>query len=58
MRFFGLGLATELSLTEIFYRMRSIHAKAWDGSPFILRQIEGVGEKSTQLKLQLGACAH
>lgn len=41
-----------------YCRMRSVHAKAWDSSPFILRQIEGVGEKSKQLEDQLGARAH
>ena len=28
--------------------MRSLNAKAWDDTPFVLRQIEGVGEKSVK----------
>lgn len=35
-----------LPADAVLRRLRSVHAKAWDNSPFVLRQIDGVGEKS------------
>lgn len=42
-------------LTKGSYRSRSLSARAWDNSPNVLRQLDGVGEKSIKLLSEKGA---
>ncbi|KAM0753841.1 P-loop containing nucleoside triphosphate hydrolase protein [Meredithblackwellia eburnea MCA 4105] len=42
------GVKTALEL------LRSVNAKAWDGSPFVLRQLDGIGEVSVKALSERG----
>lgn len=48
MRTGALSFGSRLS-SDTYDRLRSLNGKCWDASSFVLRQLEGIGEKSASI---------
>lgn len=47
-----MRLTSTLANTDATVRVRILNAKAWEGRPVVLRQIENLGEKSIKVAVR------